>query len=327
MTAKSRSTSQDAREYSRDKPFRWTPGDGPRASALMWLELSYLKPRAAMGEAWFMGGQHIYDELLDPNFDGYGHTVESYLYEIASGTRSFGPIDSDWKLWFHYFLAQNVSRRSLNEKQFSFVSIYVTTFVTQYPADAPATLRDAALDTLGRWVCAPFLWQENDLRLRSSTAENDEPLLGFDDNQVNRAFSASLFFCWKYLPSQEIESWVESLFAIRGAWWRAQFLLWLVGAHPFVIGEKTQPSQFGWEQPEISWEESDLLCGSYDGEHGQPNYIPFISNENRAAMQSALRKHVTQKLFFDWLDCFASTRDVENELGDWPLRFAESYLD
>ena len=277
-----------------------------------------------------MGGERkFYDDVLNDDFDPLGWKASSYFEEIVLGTHSFGPIDPNWKPWIQYFLAQDISQHSLDAQQVRHIGFCVTAFVIQYPTveEARGVAFDAILDTLGRWACAPFLWQENDLRIAPRHHNSDLPL-EFSWNKVDETLSASLFFCWKYLPTEEIETWVESLFAISGAWWRAELLLWLVSAHPFVTGEKTQPSQLGKEQPDLTWDCSSLLDGSYDGGYPAHSIVPFLDEENRAAMQNALQKHVNQKLFFDWLDSFASTRDVESALGDfWPLRFAELYLD
>ena len=56
--------------------------------------------------------------------------------------------------------------------------------------------------------------------------------------------SASMFFRLKYLPAEAVCPWLRSVFSIPCPHWRAQILVWFVGAHDILSGGKPDPSHF-----------------------------------------------------------------------------------
>ncbi|BDI29931.1 hypothetical protein CCAX7_19820 [Capsulimonas corticalis] len=313
-------------------PFLWRPGHGPDPPALERMQEAFPKPMRLMGEPWFMTeNRKMYPELMTtlPK-DLSPRDLIKYLDDITSGATSFGSLDGEWAEWFHYLLPRSILRHRLHGV-FSdgLEEVLITALVTQYPGHIdgkyPGFDRDI-LTTLGQWIMAPDLWEGSNIRVGAFLHEIPYENYPWKWYEASSDLSATLFFCWKYLSPQEIDGWLESVFAIKDAHWCAQILVWLLGAQKVLSGEITQPVQFEEIEPNIDWFGSFYLKGHYEGDHRDPVIIPFLPQANIDAFQTALRKHVTEALFFEWLDAIAKVDYLQSELSTLPDSFAAAYL-
>lgn len=148
-------------------------------------------------------------------------------------------------------------------------------------------------------------------------------------DQASGALSASMFLCLKYLLPREVKPWLESLLAIDKSHWRAQVLIWLLGANRMLTGAIRQPSQFApSDYPSIDWAWSHCLKGNYSGDYrGNVAQVDFIPDANRRAAIEAVKGHFTEAVFLDWLQSFTTDPSLEAELADTPFWFFDLYGD
>jgi hypothetical protein len=256
-------------------PFLWIPSQGPDSAALDRMTRAFRKPTRPMGEAWFMSPERKMYPRLSGDLDALSdEELEEAIEEIATGSSSFGPFE-EWTEWYHYLLPRLVSRRR-SPSFYNRAELLMTAFMVQHPAsdgDLPyRAFQTDTLDTLGRYVMSSQFWPD---------AQRDA--VQFPGTWLEGLFSASLFFCVKYLARTEVEPWFRSVIGIPNDYWRLYIIAWLVGAHPILSGVIGQPSEFperGW--PGIGWSWSHILNGNYSGNHQLPiQLIPFLPVENR----------------------------------------------
>lgn len=312
--------------------YRWTPGDGPDTALLLRMQSHFDRPHEAMGEDWFMGhDREMYTYLLDSDPDELEASwLEEPLEAIASGTSSFGSL-AEWCSWFHYLLPRLVPI-ALNSGYGELQELLVTDFVTQYPAgvaDAPYNgFREDALRTLGMAIMDASKWQHGNIRvghvLWPAPAVED---IGWGWWRASPDFSSSMFFCIKYLAPQELTGWLESVFAIDDPHWRAQLMVWLVGAYPLLSGSVEQPAELFMEEPCIDWAWSHCLRGSYSGDRqGPAPTVPFLGQSNLAAFRQSLSRSLTEAVFDDWCVSITSVDYLAREAAHLPYMFRRLYL-
>ena len=321
-------------------PFIWIPGQGIDALASQRLQNRYSRPSQPMGEAWFMGEKReMYTELLECEATQLSSgDVDRYLFEIASGVRSFGTLCSsprhEWESWFLYFLAQFSSPQYVTRNHnWAFVPTLISTLMIFYPdsdyvrPDEPH-FRSDILATLGRTLMEPRFWTNGEINIRHKFHDDDSGrTLLWDFYKTNELFSASIFLCWKYLRIDEIETWFRSVLQIESVYWRAQLLMWLLGAHSFFSGEVTQPAQLKRRKPNLSWEDSEnLLDGFYEDHPRRAEPDVFLQIESIEALASAVAKHLSPELFFAWLDSFAKCHGLQGELLEMPEQFFDTFF-
>ena len=102
-----------------DDGFRWIPNLGPDPTALERMERHFPRPRAPMGEAWFMGDERkLYTELMEREPEQLEvELVEQVLREITGGLAAFGP-HPEWPLWFHHLLPRLLPRATTRSPRF-----------------------------------------------------------------------------------------------------------------------------------------------------------------------------------------------------------------
>jgi hypothetical protein len=315
------------------QPFVWTPGAGCDAAALARLRAAFPRPAEPMGEAWFMGG----DRLMFGNLMGQLSAVPvadlfTPLFEITSGTASFGAYE-EWNKWVHYLVAQ-LTPRAHEDYVAPLLEPLISAFITQYPAGIAVEpyqgFRRDALQTLGSCLMERHCWAEGKVvlgtMLHRCEITNDGVWFWCD---ASGDFSASMFFCLKYLAPDEIAPWLTSVLAIECPHWRAQIIVWLVGAHEMLTGRQQQASEFyGIHRPQMHWENSHCLKGDYSGDHSgkAPPPAAFLSTENRAATLAVLKAFMTPDRFLDWLLSITEHEYLEAELAELPDRFVELYM-
>jgi hypothetical protein len=305
------------------KKFIWVPGEGVDADALQRLVAASPRPREPMGEAWFMGDKReMFPELLSNLSNLTAFELQKPLSEIASGTSSFGQMD-EWTNWFNYLLPRLLPR-SHEHHVYYLLEYLVSGFIALYPKGTSTSpykaFRQDVLLTLGRAIMDASCWTGNDIVVGS--------MLRRSDNNPNRVwlwwdasgdFTASMFFCLKYLPEELVHDWLMSALRIPSPHWRAQMVVWLVGAHGVLQGGVGWPSQLpGNAYPSVDWADSHWL---------RPELGPeFLSDQARGEALRALRDHMTPDVFLEWLDSINSISYLRDELAEIPVEFERLYV-
>lgn len=271
-----------------------------------------------MGEAWFMSPERKMYPRLSGDLDMLSdEELEEAIEQMATGSGSFGPFE-EWTEWYHYLLPRLITRR-WSRSFYDRAELLITAFVTQHPASDGSlpysAFRTDALDTLGRYVMSSQFWLD---------AEGDA--VQFPGTWQEGLFSASLFFCTKYLAKTEVEPWFRSVVAIPNGYWRLHIMAWLVGAHPLLSGAVGQPSEFPERGlPGIGWSWSHILDGNYSGIHRlSDQLISFLPAENREAILRVAGGEEVERLLEDMLTDPRQEAAVD-EMADVPERFFELY--
>lgn len=258
--------------------------------------------------------------------------LQSALREISSGLSCFGHLP-EWEQWYHYLLGQLLPRAHESTGS-SLLESLVTGFIALYPDGVQAPpyeqFLEDALRTLGQCLMDEPCWSGSNIvvgaflhRSESSPAE----IGGWWD--ASGDFSASMFFCLKYLPATSIRAWLQSALAIPALHWRAQVLVWFVGAHEVLIGRVKWPSEFSVKaRPSIGWHGSDYLRPellAMDG-NGAPVDTGVLPEPARRMALHTITAHFTDKVFVAWLESLSSVPSLEAELAEIPARFEDLYL-
>jgi hypothetical protein len=313
--------------------FLWIPGNGLDEAALQRLQSHFPRPKEPMGEAWFMGDERrLYPELLGDLGSLPIEDIQAPLVEIASGTGSFGPSE-EWDSWYHYLLARTLPRAheaSLN----TLLESLITGFMAIYPNgvhSAPyKTFREDTLLTLGRCLMDKSCWTGDEIAIGK--------VLHRSNNNPNRVwcwwdacgdFSSSMFFCLKYLPEALVGKWMRSALAIKSSHWRAQFLVWMVGAHDMLAGKIEWPSEFKiGARPSVGWEWSHCLkpdLAKKDAS-GASIVTPFLGDPVRREVLELVRLHFSEDMYLEWLNSISRVSYLYEELAEIPTIFESLYV-
>jgi hypothetical protein len=314
------------------KEFFWQPGLGIDAAALARLKRHFPRPAKPMGEAWFMGDERqMYPELAGDLSSLTARNLQRPLSEITGGLSNFGAYP-EWCSWYHFLLGQLVER-SHEEHVSSLLESLVSGFMAMYPgsaADQPyAGFFDDALLTLGRCLMAPACWTGQEIVVGSFLhRSNDNPAGVWRWWDASGDFSASMFFCLKYLPPSCIDGWLRSALAISSPHWRAQMLVWLVGAHDAMQGHIASPSALSFDaRPKVVWEDCWCLIpvgtGAQPGREAAPGFLP---QQNCHLALQVIGDWFNDDVFLDWLASIGSVDYLATELADIPSRFEHLYL-
>lgn len=313
--------------------FLWTPGDGADPLALARLRAHFPRPTEPMGEAWFMGEERRIFRALLGNLDEIKtRDLQEPFAEIATGTSSFGPM-KEWNTWYHYLLGALLPR---NHE--AFVSYLLESLLTGFMAIYPNGIyrepykgfREDVFLTLGRCMMDSMCWNGSDIAigkvLRQSNNNPNHVWVWWD---ASGDFSASMFFCLKYLPESSVEPWLRSVFDIPSPHWRAQVIVWLVGAHGILNNVIRWPSEFSMEaRPYIGWESSHCLkvkMAAAD-DSGAPPVPTFIPEAARTSALNVVRSYFSENRFLEWLDCISTIPYLESELAEIPSTFETLYV-
>ncbi|MBV9220115.1 MAG: hypothetical protein JOY94_11920 [Methylobacteriaceae bacterium] len=276
--------------------------------------------------------RRMYPELLGNLADVSVENLQRILAEIASGTSSFGPRD-EWRDWFHYLLPRLIPR-SHETSVYSTLEVLITAVLTQYPTGLEGArypgFREDVLGTVGQCLMDAVCWPDGVLDANVCLNRHFVTRVGlwFWD-QASGPLSASMFLCLKYLLPQQVKPWLDSVLAIDEPHWRAQVMIWFLGAHGMLSGAVRQPSQFAVsDYPAIDWDWSHCLTGNYSGDHrGNVAKVEFISEANRRSAIEAVKGHFSEPVFLDWLQSFATDPSLEAELAETPYWFYDLYRD
>lgn len=312
--------------------YAWSPGVGIDPVALARLREHFRRPKTPMGEAWFMGDERRHFPELMGDLDALAAgDILRPLGEIASGTTSFGQ-RQEWRDWFHYLLAQRVAddREWAGE---TLTELLVTGFMAHYPEDTtdapyPEFLQDV-LATLGRSLMEPRCWKEGDIvvgRLLHRSNRNPHQVWRWWD--ASGDLSACLLLCAKYLPHPQMQGWFRSVLAIESPHWRAQIIVWLIGAHGLLTGVTRAPAELDpAAYPALVWGWSHCLRSSTTT--GEGEIIPiadWLPRQTRTLLLDEVRAGLTDDVFLGWLESINRVDYLQRELADLPSTFERLYL-
>jgi hypothetical protein len=313
--------------------YLWIPGQGIDLTALQTMRSQFPKPSTPMGEAWFMGEERrMFSELLGDVNGISVFDLQTPLTEIASGFSCFGPLE-EWSDWYHYLLAALLPRAHENFVN-SLLELLVTDFMTIYPSGITHEpyngFRNDVLLTLGRCMMNAECWNDQDIAVgRILHRSNNNPNRVWMWWDASGDLSASMFFCLKYLPSQRVGPWLESVLAITSAHWRAQVMAWAVGANDILNARIGWPSEFPeTAYPAIAWEYSHCLRPEITTlERNDPAPAQtLIPDESRVQALEVLCSHFDEDRYLEWLSSIAAVSYLEDELGQIPDDFQNLFV-
>lgn len=313
--------------------FLWTPGNGMDPFALGRLRAQFPKPSAPMGEGWFMGDERrMFHELLGNLDEISTRNLQEPLAELATAIASFGPM-KEWDTWYHYLLGALLPR---NHE--SFVSYLLESLLTGFMAIYPNGIyrepyqgfREDVILTLGRCMMDSMCWNGSDIAigkvLRQSNNNPNKVWVWWD---ASGDFAASMFFCLKYLPESSVEPWLRSVFDIPSPHWRAQVIVWFVGAHGILNNVIRWPSEFSMDaRPYIGWEWSHCLkveMAAAD-DSGAPPVPTFIPEAARTSALNVVQSYFSENRYLEWLECISTVPYLESELAEIPSTFEMLYV-
>ncbi len=260
--------------------------------------------------------------------------IASALEEIASGTGAFGPM-REWTEWYHYLLAQLLPRGHEARVIGSLLELLVTGFIALYPNGVhrgpyKAFAHDA-LNTLGRVMMDPRCWSDDELAVGSMLHRSDNnPARVWCWWDASGDFSASLFFCLKYLPEPLVRPWFRSALEIPSPHWRAQMLVWLVGAHGMLTGRVKWPDEFTTaDRPSVSWEWSHCLRSqiALADESGAPPQPAMLPEGSCLLVLQLVRSFFTEERYLEWLYAIERVEYLIHELAEIPGAFEALYVE
>ena len=305
------------------------PKNGVSLEAIERMRAHFHKPNYLMGEAWFMGEKRrLYPELNNKeSFAAIKPTdLSMIIFEISSGTSSFGHME-EWDEWFKYLLPDLIVR-SQEFQYFNFMLLpdVVTAFMSIYwkgILEEYVGFRADVIYSLSLCLMNAGLWfdYENEntqttnprpIFLDSYLDGNDKLKLGWNCGTSDGNLSAMMFFCLKYLTTEEIITWVESLFSIQDIYWKGAFSVWLLGAYDLLEQPTPVPSMIEKANPDISWDYSSVLgsrYGSIDAEYPPHENFndnkDFLPSDNTKVFLEEIRKQLSPKLIIDWAEQFS----------------------
>ena len=317
-----------------NREYKWVPGYEFPLDAIERMQNRFLMPPVPMGEAWFIGKErHLYTELIEQPFSEIeaSHLSVQILFELASGTFSFGHMD-EWDQWFKYLLPHLILRSHegfffdnllLQSAVTSFMSIYWRGIPDEYPG-----FRDDVIDTLSLCLMNKELWFDHrdgkTLRtcprarfLESYPNGQNQLVLGWNSAQTEASLSSMMFFCIKYLNDDEIRSWVKSLFEIDDVYWKGALSVWLLGALDMLRLPIVTPKAIDKANPKLEWDNSHVLIFSDDSDDFfEPAVIDFnktrdfLPSENTKLFLDEVQKYLTDELIVEWADLFSTDEFV-----------------
>lgn len=267
-----------------------------------------------MGEAWFMSEERkMYPELAHPITVKEMDPVDlsMLLFEIASGTASFGHLD-EWDEWFRYLLPELIER-SVETLYFdttvfqsvvtAFMSIYWNGIDEDYKG-----FRGDVLSSLSVAMMDEKFWSLDETLACPTFLDLAEDGVGriklfWDSERSDSSVSAAMFFCLKYLKPDEVTNWIDSLVGIEHELWQGNRMVWFFGAFDYLKTASFVPSHIERSRPTLKWDTSHLL-GTYE-KANQERYEGFNFDEDFLPEDNL-------RIFFDRMTTYYSeTRILE----------------
>lgn len=313
--------------------FQWIPGQGIDATALARMRAYFGPPDEPMGEAWFIGERRMFDELVGDLDRLTPYALIDPLVEIASGTGSFGP-QEEWNAWFHYLLPRVVARGHEEYCGHYVLETLITALVALYPngmrQEPYPGFCDDVLLTIGRSMMDPQCWDGEHIVVNSMLKRwNNTPAQLWFWGDASGDLSASLFLCLKYLPDTLVESWLHSVLAIPSPHWRAQIIVWLVGADDLLHGKVKWPEEFALDaSPSIAWDWSHcirLQLTTWD-KSGGPVVDALVSKGKCGAALAVFRAYFDEDVYTEWAASISTVSYLHDEVEHVLQRFKSLYV-
>lgn len=287
--------------------YRWIPGQGPDRTALQRLRALTRVPKQPMGEAWFMGEtRRMYPALMHDDPSRWPRDeLDSALYELASGPVAFGPL-REWSLWFAFLLPRALELLGRSDAaafdDSRLLSGLITATFVHYPDGErlPANLRQDLLDTLGRAMFAPSLWNASGMQKNAFCSPWQRGTRHGDMLDPSDAFSASCILIATYLDPERLAHWLDSVMRIADPFWRAGWVVWLAGAAPVLI-DGAYPSALDSGGFHLAdWLNAHLLDAP--SKPIVPDVLPaaFVDAERRQLLQASLRRNLDRRRLQQW---------------------------
>jgi len=299
----------------------WEPGVGASEAAL--LRLKELAPLLTVppGEAWFMSPQRrMYTEFIDqPSSTIPGSPLRHFLFEATTGVVAFHDMTEEvesWRGWFRHLLPGLIARGDeryafhflIEPVLTAFFRFYCQGFEREYEG-----FRRDVLETLGKAIMMSSLWEEDGESICAQY--QDWQTHGSLWPSCSGAISASLFFCLTYLEKEEIAVWVESIVAIKSAYFQAHLLAWLAGSYEILTSEMPHFKDIEKATINIKWLHSWTL----------EKAAPLIPVANTREFLKALRRVLTLDTLYAWLDNISRYSELSEPLAS--ARIAEIVAD
>ncbi len=309
--------------------YEWIPKKGISLEAIERMRRHFHKPNYLMGEAWFnTKKRRLYPELNKKETFAAIKTTDLSLiiFEISSGTKCFGHY-KEWDEWFKYLLPDLIIRSEefqyfnqmlLQDVITAFMSIYWKGIPEEYKGFRNDVINSLSLCLMNENLWFDYKKEDNQtINLRPTFLDSylngqDKLKLFWDCGSSDENLSAMMFFCLKYLNTDEIITWVKSLFSIQDIYWKGAFSVWLLGAYDLLHEPIIIPSMIEKTVPNISWDYSSGLgsrYGSIDAEHpphedfnDNKDFIPY---ENSQIFLKEIRQQISPELLIDWAEQFA----------------------
>lgn len=307
----------------------WIPGHGISTDAIARMRENLKQPDLLMGEAWFMSEERrMYPELADREtfLDLETNDLTSVLFEISSGTSSFGPYE-EWTEWFKFLLPDLVFK-SLDRQWFKTYVLQpvLTDFMAVFWIGIPTPydgFRDDVIRTLFRALMDKTMWT-NDLKGPEFLTEFEngrgEIVLDWGQGRSDGNVAAMLMFGIKYLEPEEIPTWTRSVVTIDNIYWRGNLLNWLLGAYDVLKKGYVDPSTFDEDHPELSWDSAHVLnLDRFTGYHNSP----FLTEKNISVFLSEIESLITYDLLIQSAESFQRNDFVASSTYRIPEKLAE----
>ena len=138
-----------------------------------------------------------------------------------------------------------------------------------------------------------------------------------------------MFFCLKYLPESLVAPWLRSVLEITSPHWRAQVIVWMVGAHDILKGAVKWPSEFREDaRPSVAWEWSHCLRPELSAadSSGAALTVAFIPEGSRSQALQTFQSYFVEEVYLDWLTSISTVPYLEAELAEIPAAFEKLYV-
>jgi hypothetical protein len=312
--------------------FQWQmPNPSPDPSALQRMRQHFLLPPEPMPEAWFMSGEvnlftWLYemppDELMKNR-----RLCEVVFREIASGLNFFPKVSyvKDWRAWFKYLLpsailhAQAWNTHVLVLALNAFMAVYPDGIIEEYSGfrqDVVYTLgtrfipeklsRDELPNPNFQHVQNPVfndLWDETGYMGMEYPGVGDEPGL-------------AMFFCLKYLTSQEIVSWVDSIIRIKSPQWYLTVITWWLAFNQFLKLVQNWPQNGKLKD---YFEATELIKYASLQLRSFNSFNDLIPHQNLDTFNAELSRQLTFDVFQLWAAEIRSHRTIIVDGETYPL--------
>ncbi len=158
------------------------------------------------------------------------------------------------------------------------------------------------------------------------------------DNNPNRVWiwwdasgdlASSMFFCLKYLPEPLVLPWLRSVLAITSPHWRAQIMVWMVGAKDLLDGSLKWPSQLPeGARPSVAWEWSHCLKPELAAadDNGVLPVGALIPEGSRLQALQLFQEFFNGGVYSEWLTSISAVPYLETELAEIPSIFETLYV-